>query len=137
MVNLRVKWIMQLTFVPVEEFYFELTLAIKPLGDLENAELAAHVGSILKERFGQSSTVASATQNTYNYVFKVTDVDNSPFNRLVVSIGDWGNNLRLSSVYGWMLNETHRAEKSDRFASRDQFAQDFKTYVQSWLGVTF
>ena len=107
------------------------------MGDIENAELATRVGSILKERFGQSSTVASATQNTYNYVFKITDVDNSPFNRLIVSIGDWGNNLRLSSDYGWMLNESHRAEKSDRFASRDQFAQDFKTYVQSWLGVTF
>jgi hypothetical protein len=128
---------MQLEFVPVENFYFELTLALKPLGDIENPELAARVGAILKERFGQSSTVAAASQNTYNYVFKVTDVDNSPFNRLVVSIGDWGNNLRLSSDYGWMLNETHRAEKSDRFASREQFAQDFKAYVQTWLGITF
>ncbi len=128
---------MQLEFVPVEEFYFELTLALKPLGDIENPELAAQVGAILKERFGQSSTVAAAKQNTYNYVFKVTDVDNSPFNRLVVSIGDWGNSLRLSSDYGWMLNETHRAEKSDRFASREQFAQAFKAYVQTWLGVTF
>jgi hypothetical protein len=122
---------MQLEFVPVEEFYFELTLALKPLGDIENPALAAQVGAILKERFGQSSTVAAANQNTYNYVFKVTDVDNSPFNRLVVSVGDWGNNLRLSSDYGWKLNETHRAEKSDRFASREQFAQDFKAYVQT------
>jgi hypothetical protein len=51
---------MQLEFVPVEAFYFELTLALKPLGDIENPELAAQVGAILKERFGQSSTVAAA-----------------------------------------------------------------------------
>lgn len=128
---------MQLEFVPVEDFYFELTLALKTLKEIENPALAKQVGTILKERFGQSSTVAAASQNTYNYVFKVTDVDNSPFNRLVVSIADWGDNLRLSSDYGWMLNDSHRAEKSDRFSSREQFSSDFQAYLQSWLGVTF
>jgi hypothetical protein len=127
---------MQLEFVPVEEFYFELTLALKTLTEIENPELAAQVGTILKERLGQSSTVAAATQNSYNYVFKVTDVDNSPFNRLVVSIADWGNSLRLSSDYGWMLNESHRAEKSDRFGSREQFLVDFKAHLETWLGLS-
>lgn len=126
---------MQLEFVPVEEFYFELTLAVKTLEEIENPDLATKVGHILKDRYGQSSTVASATQNTYNYVFKVTDVDNSPFHRLIVSVADWGDKLRLSADYGWTLNAEHRAEKSDRFPQRDQFKGDFKTYLSEMLGI--
>ena len=128
---------MQLDFVPVEDFYFELTLAVKTLEEIENPELAKQIGQILKDRYGQCSTVAAASQNTYNYVFQVPDVDNSPFHRLVVSIADWGNKLRLSSDYGWKLNEEHRAEKSDRFSGRDQFNQDFKAHIAEFLGVTF
>ncbi len=127
---------MQLEFVPVEEFYFELTLAVKTLEEIENPELAAKIGQILKDRYEQSSTVASASQNTYNYVFKVTDVDNSPFHRLIVSVADWGDKLRLGSDYGWMLNAEHRAEKSDRFSGRDRFNQDFKAHLSEMLGVT-
>jgi hypothetical protein len=127
---------MQLEFVPVEEFYFELTLAVKTLEEIENPELAAQIGQILKARYGQSSTVASANQNTYNYVFQITDVDNSPFHRLIVSVADWGNKLRLGADYGWMLNGEHRAEKSDRFSGRDQFNQDFKAHLSEMLGVT-
>jgi len=127
---------MQLEFVPVEEFYFELTLAVKTLEEIENPELAAKVGQILKDRFGQSSTVAAASQNSYNYVFKVLDVDNSPFHRLIVSVADWGNKLRLSSDYGWKLNGEHRAEKSDRFPGRDQFNQDFKAHLSDMLEIT-
>jgi hypothetical protein len=126
---------MQLEFVPVEDFYFELTLAVKTLEEIENPELAAKIGQILKDRYEQSSTVASASQNTYNYVFKVTDVDNSPFHRLIVSVADWGDKLRLGSDYGWMLNSEHRAEKSDRFSGRGQFNQDFKAHLSEMLGV--
>jgi hypothetical protein len=127
---------MQLDFVPVEEFYFELTLAVKTLEEIENPELAAQVGKILKERYGQSSTVAAASQNTYNYVFQVPDVDNSPFHRLIVSVADWGNKLRLGSDYGWTLNAEHRAEKSDRVSGRDQFNQDLKAHLSEMLGIT-
>jgi len=126
---------MQLEFVPVEEFYFELTLAVKTLEDIENPELAVQMGKILQKRFGQSSTVAAASQNSYNYVFKVTEVDNSPFDRLTVSIADWGNNLRLASDYGWKLNGEHRAEKSDRFPQRSTFAPELKAHLQEWLGI--
>lgn len=127
---------MQLEFVPVEAFYFELTLAVRTLEEIDQPGLAEAVGAKLKALYGQPSTVAAASQNTYNYVFRVLDGDNSPFHRLIVSISDWGGNLRLSSDYGWTLNEEHRAVKSDRFAQRDAFNAEFKTYLQNWLEIS-
>ncbi|MEB3294355.1 MAG: hypothetical protein VKJ24_14445 [Synechococcales bacterium] len=126
---------MQLEFVPIEEFYFELTLAVKTLEEIETPGLAAIVGQKLQEKFQEPSTVAAASQNTYNYVFRVTDVDNSPFHRLIISIADWGGNLRLGSDYGWTLNEEHRATKSERFPQRVQFAADLKAHLQDWLAI--
>lgn len=95
---------MQLEFVPVEEFYFALTLAVKTLEDIDEPNLAEEVGNRLKEKFGQPSTVAAAKQNTFNYVFRVRDVDSSPAKQLVVSVADWQGKLRLSSDYGWTLD---------------------------------
>jgi hypothetical protein len=126
---------MQLQFVPVEEFYFELTLAVKTLEEIETPGLATIVGHKLQEKFQQPSTVAAASQNNYNYVFRVTDVDNSPFHRLIITIADWGDHLRLGSDYGWMLNDEHRAAKSERFPQRVQFATELKAYLGNWLGV--
>ncbi|MCY7277642.1 MAG: hypothetical protein LH702_28870, partial [Phormidesmis sp. CAN_BIN44] len=69
---------MQLDFVPVEEFYFALTLAVRTLEDLATPELVKQVNAKLTEKFGQPSTVAAASQNSFNYVFRVKDYDNSP-----------------------------------------------------------
>jgi hypothetical protein len=126
---------MQLEFVPIEDFYFELTLAVRTLEELTAPGLAEAVGQILAQRFGEPSTIAGASQNTYNYVFQVKDVDNSPFHRLIVSISDWQGNLRISSDYGWTLNQEHRAVRSPRFEQREQFTQQLKAHLQDWLGV--
>lgn len=124
---------MQLVFVPVEEFYFALTLAVRTLEEIEVPGLAEQVGAKLQQKLGQPSTVAAASQNTYNYVFYVKDVDNSPAPQLVISIADWQGNLRLSSDYGWTLNEERKPIRTDKFEQRDQFAQQVRTYVQEWL----
>ncbi len=126
---------MQLEFVPVEDFYFELTLAVRTLEEFATPGLAAKVKQILEAKYGAPSTIAGATQNTFNYVFRVLDVDNSPFHRLIVSISDWQDNLRLASDYGWTLNAEHRAERSTRHSERAQFAEDLKAHLQNALGV--
>jgi hypothetical protein len=126
---------MQLEFVPIEDFYFELTLAVKTLEEIATPGIAAQVKQILLTQYGEPSTIAGATQNTYNYVFRVLDVDNSPFHRLIVTIADWQGQLRLSSDYGWTLNEEHRAVRSPKHDDRAQFTQDLKAHLQNALGI--
>jgi len=48
-----------------------------------------------------SSTVAAAQQNTFNYVFRVHNYDNSPAPQQVLRPVDW----RLSSDYGYADQE--------------------------------
>lgn len=126
---------MQLEFVPVEEFYFALTMAVRTLEDLTTPELVEQVNAKLTEKFGQPSTVAAASQNSFNYVFRVKDYDNSPAPQLMVSIADWQGNLRLSSDYGWMLDEDRKPVRTDRFEHRSKFSQEVRSYLGEWLDV--
>lgn len=124
---------MQLEFVPVEEFYFALTLAVRTLDDLTTAGLAEQVEQRLKQEFGQPSTVAAASQNTYNYVFRVRDVDNSPAKQLILSIADWQGNVRLSSDYGWTLDAERKPIRTEKFSQRAAFSQQVCSHLQQWL----
>ncbi|MCY7391238.1 MAG: hypothetical protein LH647_07000 [Leptolyngbyaceae cyanobacterium CAN_BIN12] len=127
---------MQFEFVPVEEFYFALTLAVKTLEELTTPGLAETVGSCLKQKYGQSSTVAAATQNTYSYVFKVKDIDNSPNSGLIVTIADWQGNVRISSDYGWVLDGERKPIRTEKFDQRPEFARQLQEYIQEWLQVS-
>lgn len=126
---------MQLDFVPVEEFYFALTLAVKTLEDIDRPGLAETVGKHLKEKFGQSSTVAAAKQNNFNYVFRVQGIDNTPANQLVISVSDWQGKLRFSSDYGWTLDENRHPVRTEKFPQREDFCQKLKFYFQDLLQV--
>lgn len=126
---------MQLEFIPVEEFYFALTLAVRTLEDLTTPGLAQKVQLRLEQECGQPSTIAAASQNTYNYVFHVHDYDNSPAPQLIVSIADWQGNLRLSSDYGWMLDEERKPTRTPRFEQRSTFSQQLQTYLHNWLQI--
>jgi hypothetical protein len=124
---------MQLEFVPVEDFYFALTLALRTLEEVEKPNLATAMGAKLAEKFGQSSTVAAASQNNYNYVFKVHGVEESP--ELVVSVADWQDKLRLSSDYGWVLDADRKPVKTPQNPHRAEFNSRLKSHLQEWLGV--
>ncbi len=126
---------MDLRFVPVEEFYFALTLAVRTLEELTEPGLATQIGAQLKQELGQPSTVAAATQNTYNYVFQVKDVDNSPNPSLIVSLSDWQGNFRISSDYGWTLDEERKPIRTEKFSQRGEFADQVKAYLQDWLRI--
>ncbi|MBF2026832.1 MAG: hypothetical protein IGS48_08705 [Oscillatoriales cyanobacterium C42_A2020_001] len=126
---------MHLTFVSVEEFYFALTLAVRTLEEITTPGLAETVGTQLKQEFGQASTVAAASQNTYNYVFRVKEVDNSPNPQLVVSISDWQGNVRISSDFGWTLDEERKPSRTEKFEQRQAFSQQVKDYFQQELGI--
>jgi len=121
---------MRLEFVPVEEFYFAITLCVRTLAEIENPELVAQMQEKLVESYGQSSTVAAAQQNTFNYVFRVHDVDCDPAEELIVSVADWGEALRLGSDYGWMLDENRKPKRTEKFTQRDEFLQQLKDYIQ-------
>lgn len=125
---------MRLEFIPVEAFYFALTLAVRPLEDLEKPDLVKQVRSRLEEECGQPSTIAAAKQNTFNYVFRVHGYENSP--QLLVSISDWQEKLRLSSDYGWTLDEERKPIRTERFSQRAEFAQELRSHLQEWLQVT-
>jgi hypothetical protein len=127
---------MQLEFVPVEEFYFALTLSVKTLDEIENPELLEQVRSRLSEKFGQPSTIAPSRQN-FNYVFRVSGYDNSSADQLIVSISDWQDKLRLSSDYGWVLDAERKPTRSEQFEQRDEFARELRSHLQDWLGVRF
>ncbi len=124
---------MQLEFIPVEEFYFALTLAVRTLDDLEKPGLVALVRSHLLAEYGQPSTVVSGKQNTFSYVFRVLDVDNSPSPGLIVSIADYQDKLRLGSDYGWMLDAERKPIRTDNFSHREQFAQELRSHLQQSL----
>ncbi len=126
---------MQLEFVPVEEFYFALTLAVRTLEELTKPGLAELVRERLQSKCGQPSTVAAASQNTFNYVFRVRDCDNSPATGLVVSVSDWHGKLRLSSDYGWTLDADRKPVRTEKFQHRHEFAGQLRAYFQDWLQV--
>lgn len=127
---------MELEFVPVEEFYFALTLAVRTLEELSGEELVNQVRSRLQEKYGQPSTVAAAKQNTFNYVFRVHNYDDRLTSEIIVSIADWQDKLRLSSDYGWMLDENRKPVRTDWFEQRDAFSQALRSHLQTWLGIT-
>ncbi len=124
---------MQLEFIPVEEFYFALTLAVRTLDDLDQPGLVAKVRSLLLTQYGQPSTVASGKQNTFNYVFRVQGVDNSPSPQLIVSISDYQDKLRLGSDYGWLLDPERKPIRTDNFSRRKQFAEQLRSHLQQSL----
>ncbi|MDR7898177.1 MULTISPECIES: hypothetical protein [unclassified Thermosynechococcus] len=124
---------MELEFIPVEEFYFALTLAMRTLEDLGDAAFVERVRSRLQERFGQASTVAAGKQNTFNYVFRVKGVDNSPAPQLMLSIADWQGKIRLSSDYGWTLDAQRKTIRTEKFGDRSQFCQQVKAHLAQWL----
>ncbi len=124
---------MQLEFIPVEDFYFALTLAIRTLEDLEQPGLVEQVRARLLAEYGQPSTVAPGKQNTFNYVFRVQGIDNSPAPGLIVSISDWQDKLRLSSDYGWMLNQERKPTRTSLYDQRAQFTQQLKAHLQQTL----
>ncbi|MBW4658773.1 MAG: hypothetical protein KME15_08865 [Drouetiella hepatica Uher 2000/2452] len=128
---------MRLEFVPVEEFYFALTLAVKTLDETLDSELVEKARSHLQEKLGQPSTVAPGKQNTFNYVFKVQDYDNSPAPQLILSVSDWQDKLRLSSDYGWMLDQERKPKRTDRFDQRDAFARAARSYLKEQMGLVF
>ncbi|WAL59546.1 hypothetical protein OXH18_20600 [Thermocoleostomius sinensis A174] len=126
--------IMQLEFVSVEEFYFALTLAVKTLEEFNGVEVVDRTRSILQEKFGQPSTVAPGKQNTFNYVFYVCGYEEES-SRWIVSISDWQDKLRLSSDYGWMLDETRKPTRSLQFERRPTFSQALRSHLKDWLGL--
>lgn len=126
---------MQLEFVPVEEFYFALTLAVRTLEEISTPGVADQIGAVLKAKYGQPSTVAAASQNSFNYVFRVIDYDNAPAPQLVVSIADWQGNLRLGSDYGWTLDSDRKPVRTEKFEQRSTFAQDVRSTLEAWLGI--
>jgi hypothetical protein len=128
---------MQLEFVPVEDFYFALTLCAKTLEEITDESLVRTAKTLLAEQFGQSSTVASARQNTFNYVFRVRDLDNSPAQHLVVSVSDWQDKLRLSSDFGWMLDTERKPTRTDKFQMRSEFAEQLKQYLKEKVKIPF
>ncbi|MFE1744525.1 hypothetical protein [Coleofasciculus sp. H7-2] len=126
---------MQLEFIPVEEFYFALTLAVKTLEEVEQPGLIEQVLERLDLKYGQPSTIAAASQNTFNYVFRVLEIDNSPASQLIVSVADWQGKLRLSSDYGWTLDQDRKPVRTERFNQRPEFAKQLRCYLQDWLQV--
>ncbi len=126
---------MQLEFVSVEEFYFALTLAVRLLEEYQDQALVDQVRSRLQDKFGQPSTIAPGKQNTFNYVFRVRDYDNSPAPQLILSISDWQDKLRLSSDYGWTLDADRKPIRTDRFQQRDEFAHVMRSVLRETLGI--
>jgi outer membrane protein assembly factor BamE (lipoprotein component of BamABCDE complex) len=128
---------MRLEFVPVEEFYFALTLSVKTLDEVISPDLVEQARSRFQEKFGQPSTVAPGKQNTFNYVFRVQDYDNSPAPQLILSVSDWQDKLRLSSDYGWMLDQERKPNRTSRFDHREEFAKAARSHLQAVLGISF
>jgi hypothetical protein len=125
---------MQLEFVSVEEFYFALTLAVKPLEEFDGQERVDRAQSILQAKFGQPSTVAPGKQNTFNYVFCLSGYGEDA-ERLIVSIADWQDKLRISSDYGWTVDENRKPIRTPQVEHRPEFAQALRLHLQDWLGL--
>ena len=125
---------MDLVFVPVENFYFALTLGVKTLEEIEKPGLVEQLRSILKAKFGQPSTVAPGHQNSFNYVFQVTG-GTSQGKPLVVSISDWQDKIRLTSDYGWTIDPERKPVRTEEFGDRAEFSSKFKFHLQELLQV--
>jgi len=124
---------MELEFIPVEEFYFALTLAVRTLEEINKPGLAEKVRVRLEKEYGQSSTVAAASQNTFNYIFRVKNVDNSPASQLILSLADWQGALRISSDYGWKLDQDRKPVRTEKFQTRGEFSQQVQKHLDDWL----
>jgi hypothetical protein len=123
---------MQLQFVPVEEFYFALTLDTRVLHTLSDPGLVARLRRCLGERFGQASTVAAAEQNTFNYVFQVAE--GAPPGT-VVEVFDWGDQVRLSSNYGLERTPSGKVERLASFEERPEFARLLLAHLARELAI--
>ncbi|MGB7413698.1 MAG: hypothetical protein WA902_05785 [Thermosynechococcaceae cyanobacterium] len=121
---------MRLEFVPVEEFFFALTLSVRLLEELDDPDLLGQMRSHLQEKYGQSSTVAAAQDNTFNYVFRLFGYEQSAEPFVLISISDWNGKLRLSSDFGWALNDDRKPTRTEQFAQRPEFAQQLKVFLQ-------
>jgi hypothetical protein len=127
---------LNLAFVPVEEFYFALTLSVRTLEEFGDPALVTAVRARLADLYGQASTVAAGEQNSFNYVFRVLDYDNSPASALIISIADWQGKIRLGSDYGWVLDDSRKAIRTEKFSQRAQFAESLKAHLESRLGLS-
>lgn len=125
---------MELVFVPVENFYFALTLGVKTLEEIEKPGLVEQLRSILKAKFGQPSTVAPGHQNSFNYVFQVTG-GTSQGKPLVVSISDWQDKIRLTSDYGWTIDPERKPVRTEEFGDRAEFSSKLKFHLQELLTI--
>ncbi len=126
---------MWLEFVPVEEFFFALTLSVRLLEELDNPELLVKMRSHLQEKYGQPSTIAAAQDNTFNYVFRLFGYEQSPTSSLLISISDWNGKLRLNSDYGWTLNNERKPTRTEQFAHRPEFTQQLKVFLEGYFQV--
>lgn len=126
---------MRLEFVPVEEFFFALTLSVRLLEEIEAPGLLEEMRSHLHAQYGQPSTIAAAQDNTFNYVFRLLDYEHSPDVPLIVSISDWSGKLRLSSNYGWTLSEERKPIRTEEFTRRSEFTQQLKSFLQDDLNM--
>ncbi len=125
---------MELVFVPVENFYFALTLGVKTLEEIEKPGLVEQLRSLLQTKFGQPSTVAPGHQNSFNYVFQVTG--GTPQGKpLVVSISDWQDKIRLSSDYGWTIDPERKPVRTEEFGDRAEFSSKLKFHLQELLPI--
>jgi hypothetical protein len=91
----------------------------------------------LASQFGQPSTVAAAQQNTFNYVFRVLDYDNSPAPQLIVSVADWQDKLRLGSDFGWTLDSDRKPTRTNKFADRAEFSEQLKQQLTKAFQIHF
>jgi hypothetical protein len=41
--------------------------------------------------------------------------------------------LRLSSDYGWTLDQDRKPVRTERFNQRPEFAKQLRSYLQDWL----
>ncbi len=126
---------MKLEFVPVEEFYFALTLTVKTLEEAGDPEIVEQVRSRLESQFGQPSTVAAAKQNTFNYVFRVQDYDNRPSPSLIVSIADWHGKIRISSDFGWTLDQERKPVRTAQYEQRHEFLAALLAHLKESFGI--
>lgn len=127
---------MELVFVPIEEFYFALTLAVKTLEEIDKPGLVEQLRSHLQTKYGQPSTVAPGHQNTFNYVFRVTGGTPQGL-PLVVSIADWQDKVRLSTDYGWIIDPERKPSRTEEFGDRAEFSSKLKFHLQELLQVEF
>lgn len=124
---------MQLQFVPVEEFYFALTLDTRLLLEWTDAQLVGQVQPALKAQYGQSSTVAAAKQNSFNYVFRIVAEDIPP--DTILEVFDWAEQLRLSSNYGLVRAQDGKVTRLTSYEQRPQLARQVSAHLSSVLAV--